>query len=312
MASSPPRAHAQRLAARAAALAAQMPPYVLAPETARGAAAGGHAARRAGAGEAFWQFRPFAEGDGAAAVDWRRSARAGRDGPAGWLVRQREWAAAATVLLWCDPAPGMRWSSGAGESKADRAALLALALAALLLRAGERVRLAGETKPAPAGLSRLEGLALALLAGPPAPPLARLGTVPGTALPGGMPGARLVLLSDFLLPEAALTAAFAGLGAAGSGGALLQILDPAEIDLPYQGRVRFEPVAAGAAATADPITLGRVEAVRGAYADRLAAHRGHLFALAAGHGLRAALHRTDQPAAPALLALAAALAGRAA
>ena len=78
-------------------------------------------------------------------IDWRRSAQSD-----GHFVRQREWQAAQSVMLWVDPARSMAFS-GAGKrpSKRDRAQLLALATAILLLRGGERVGLAyfGQINP---------------------------------------------------------------------------------------------------------------------------------------------------------------------
>ena len=72
-------------------------------------------------------------------IDWRQSARSGREPPEGWLVRQTEWDAAQTVYLWRDGSPSMGWRSRAVASdKRDRASLLLLALASLLLRGGER------------------------------------------------------------------------------------------------------------------------------------------------------------------------------
>ena len=68
--------------------------------------AGWHGRRRRGAGENFWQFRPFVEGEPVSRIDWRRSARDDHV-----YLRDREWEAAHTVWLWADPSPSMMYQS---------------------------------------------------------------------------------------------------------------------------------------------------------------------------------------------------------
>ena len=144
---------------RAEALAARLPPLLLAAErVAATVAAGLHGRRRVGEGESFWQFRPFATGDATARIDWRQSAKSHRT-----FVREAEWEAAQTCFLWRDASPSMRWHSAlAPVEKAARAELLLLALAALLLRGGERVRLIDAAIPFSSGTAALAGLAEAL------------------------------------------------------------------------------------------------------------------------------------------------------
>src|ERR1041384_8500326 len=103
--------------------------------------AGGHGRRKRGIGENFWQFRPYADGESLARIDWRRSARDDHT-----YVRDREWEAAHTVWLWADPSPSMLYkSAGATVSKESRALVLTLALAELLSRSGERIAWPGLT-----------------------------------------------------------------------------------------------------------------------------------------------------------------------
>ena len=103
-----------------------------------------HGRRRAGTGETFWQFRQFIPAsDPAAVVDWRRSASSDT-----LYVREREWEAAHTFWLWPDVSPSMAFRSHlAPLSKRDRAVVMTLAMAELLVRAGERIALIGLTQP---------------------------------------------------------------------------------------------------------------------------------------------------------------------
>jgi uncharacterized protein (DUF58 family) len=196
--------------------AARLPPLLAqALSLAATVQAGGHGRRREGAGEAFWSYRPYRPGDEPRRIDWRRSARGDEV-----LVREREQAVAATVLVWPDRRPGMRWrSSERLPTKAERATVLALALASLLGRGGERCGLLGGGRTA-TGLQACERLAEAL-----ARP-GRRGAGPASR------GGTGVLLTDGLEPSVG------GVPLAG-GGVLMRIVDPAEADFPYAGGVIF-------------------------------------------------------------------------
>jgi len=226
--------HAAAEARRAENLGARLPPLLVAAErVAATVAQGVHGRRRVGQGDSFWQFRPYIEGDAFARIDWWQSAKSGRPAPEGWVVRETEWEAAQTVCLWRDTSASMRWRSRmASVEKRDRAALLLLALASLLLRGGERVTMiAPEARPISGrvGLDRLaETLANAANDDAGLPPL--------VSLPRH---ARAVLFGDFLSPLPEIQAAIGRLSAIPVSGHILQILDPAEADLPYSGRIRF-------------------------------------------------------------------------
>lgn len=275
---------------RAQDLAARLPPLLVAAQrVAQGLDQGAHGRRRSGPGEVFWQYRQSQPGDAAGAIDWRRSARSDH-----LFVRETEWAAAQTVWLWRDASASMDWRSTPGlPTKRDRAELVILALACLLLRAGERVALlAGGLAPT-GGQGALERL------------FAAMAQETGAALPAPAPlprHAALVLAGDFLAPLDEIAARLRPLGGQGH---LVQIVDPAEDSLPYDGRVRF----AGLEGEGE-LLVPRAERLRSSYAARLAAHRDGLAALARSLGWSFAIHRTDQPPRHALLALYARLAER--
>ncbi len=287
-------------ALRAEALGARLPPLVVAADrVAATVLQGVHGRRRAGQGDAFWQFRPLLPGDPAGRVDWRQSAKSDR-----LFVRETEWEAAQTVALWRDASPSMAWRSGPSvPPKRERAELLLLATASLLLRGGERVRLVGggpgRSHAGRAGLQRLaEALACHGAGGTegeaaPAPDLPE----PDPDLPRH---ARAVLIGDFLSPLPEIQRCVAAFAARPVRGHILQVLDPAEETLPYLGRVRFEGLEAAEAA---PALVPRVEGVRTPYAERLRAHRDGVAAIAAAAGWGFLAHRTDHPPGQALLAL---------
>ncbi len=289
-------------ARRAEALAAPLPALLIAAErVAATVAQGVHGRRRAGRGDSFWQFRHFTAGDSPVRIDWRRSARSGRPDAAGWFVREAEWEAAQTVGLWRDGSPSMNWRSAqASTTKRERAELLLLALAALLLRGGERAALIADPLRPVAGRAGLNTLAARLAISVDEPP--ETGLPPPVALPRH---AKIVLLSDFLTDLADVQALVSRLAALPATGYLLQVLDPAEMLLPYQGRVRFTGL------EREPVTLvPRVESVRDAYADRLRGVQDSLLAMCRAAGFGFGVHRTDHPPETALLSLYMALSAR--
>jgi uncharacterized protein (DUF58 family) len=271
----------------AEALGAHLPPLLVAAErVAATVAQGVHGRRRVGQGDSFWQFRPFYTGDPSSRIDWRVSARSNRT-----FVRETEWEAAQTVCLWRDGGASMRWKSRGGPmEKADRAGLILLALAALLLRGGERVRLLGADSRPVAGRAGLERLADALERLPPGDGLPPPARIPRHA--------SVVLIGDLLSPLADIQQAVARLAAIPVTGTLLQVLDPAEALLPYEGRVRFEGLTVG-----ETTLIPRVESVRADYTKRLAAQQHGLAAICKAVGWSFAIHRTDHPPEAALLAL---------
>ena len=131
----------RRLLSRGEALAAALPPLLVAAErVAATVSQGVHGRRRVGEGETFWQFRRYQPGDPAQRIDWRQSAKSDRV-----YVRENEWEAAQSVWLWRDGSASMRWRVARDRpTKLERADLLLLALAALLVRGGEHVALLGE------------------------------------------------------------------------------------------------------------------------------------------------------------------------
>lgn len=280
----------------AEALGQTLPPLLLAAErVAASVAQGVHGRRRTGRGDSFWQYRPFAEGDSAQRIDWRQSARSDR-----LFVRETEWEAAQTAYLWVADGEAMRWHSPDAPSKRSRAVLLALALAALLLRGGEHVRLLGAAPHPAAGRAALPALAALLDKPPTEQPLP-----PPLRLPRH---AHLVLIGDFLEPLDQIRTAVTGFAGLPVAGHVLQILDPAEVDLPFRGRVRFE--SPGGRGDRGSVLVPKVEEIRAAYHARLQDQIAGIGAVARAAGWTAGLHRTDHAPNVALLALYEALAPR--
>jgi len=310
---------AHSLRQRAEQLAATLPPLLVAAErVAATVVQGVHGRRRVGQGETFWQFRHYEVGDPPQVIDWRQSAKTDHI-----FTRQMEWEAAQSVWIWRDTSPSMAWhSSDALPTKRQRADLLSLALAALLVRGGERVSLLGSGLRPASGRGALTRLANTIALGDDAAPDAagrrsgsrtRAAELPPAEAESAGPGAhpldlppvqplprdgQLVLIGDFLTPLAGIETVIREYAEQGLKGHLLQVLDPAEMTLPFRGRIRFEGLE-----QEQPWLLSRVEPVRDAYRARLTAQEEGLRDLARKVAWRYSLHGTDRPPQSALLTL---------
>ncbi|GAN67426.1 hypothetical protein AA0473_1210 [Acetobacter orleanensis NRIC 0473] len=285
----------------ASALAARLPGLVLqADHIAATLYAGQHGLRRSGGGETFWQYRQALPGEPASHIDWRQSARTLHA-----YVRETEAESPQTIFIWCDLSPSMAWrSSAALPEKLDSALLITLATAALLLRNGERVQLLTPSGPAilPPGGSPLERLALGLAQLAAAPEATRPALPPSTVLPRY---AQLLIVSDFLCPEESFQTCLHHLAGRPVRTHLVQIADPAERTLPYQGRVRFEGLEGET-----EVDLPNVQTLQQDYVRLVDARNARLTTLATRYGHDLVLHSTDQPPMPTLLALHALLSGQ--
>ncbi len=271
---------------RSEAEASRLPPLLARAEHLAGTVLlGDHGRRRSGMGDDFWQYRPAQIGDSRRMIDHRRSARGDQQ-----FVREREWQIAQSVMLWVDQGASMRFTSDkALPSKADRARLLGLATAILLVRGGERVGLTGTTLPPRRGNAQIIRLAEAWSEDSEvdyAPPEHR----------AMIPHARAVFISDFLGPMDEVELALTKAADRGVRGVLLQVLDPGEETFPFAGRTIFESV--GGTVRHETLKAGEL---RDRYLDCLAARKDALTHLCRATGWQLGLHHTGESAQSALL-----------
>ena len=285
---------AAHLRQEAEALAGPLPPLLAAAEQlAASVMTGAHGRRRVGQGDEFWQYRPSHAGDEARMIDWRRSARADE----ALFVREKEWQAAQSVMLWLDMGQSMRFASQPNlPTKAHEASRLALALSVLLIRGGERVGLANIGLPARAGQVQLMRLTAAMAEEEDSADYA------APDLRAASPRSRAVFVSDFMGDVSVLECVITGAADRGINGVLLQVLDPQEEAFPFDGRTIFESV--GGTLSHETLKAGDL---RDRYIDRLNERKDTLRRLTKATGWQFQTHHTGQSAAAALLWLYAAL-----
>ena len=272
----------------ALSLAERMPRLILESRRVSTTLAHGlHGRRRAGPGESFWQFRPFVTGEAAARIDWRRSARDDR-----LYVREREWEAVHNIWFWIDRSASMGFASKlASASKVERALVIGLALADVLVEGGERTGLLGLTR-ATASRKIVETMAQALVEDSAG--LDR--DSPPRVIPGRFD--EVVLISDFLSPLAEVKASVDHLAGAGTRGHLVMVVDPVEESFPFTGQAVLHDLESDLS-----LNVGDAGAWGEAYRTRIGEHRAGLAEIARIQGWTVTTHRTDRPASEAALRL---------
>ncbi len=251
-------------------------------------AQGVHGRRRSGQGETFWQYRDYSSSDSAHDIDWRRSARADHH-----YVRENEWEAANTVWMWRDGSDGMDWKSHKSlPTKKNRASVLMMALSSLLMRAGERCAVLGMSERPHTGRFGIERISYKLATGEGG----------RDALTSNFSAhSKLILASDFLAPAEDWRETLVALTARPATGILLHIVDPAEREFPFKGRVQM--LHPGTKLAKLPFLLGRAEKMRNQYLEKFQAHEDELTQTARRLGWTLITHTTDQPATQALSAM---------
>lgn len=279
---------------RAEGLAAPLPPLLAeATQLARGVVLGEHGRKRPGMGDAFWQYRAAQPGDPARSIDWRRSARSDVH-----FVAEKEWQAAQSVSFWVDRGQSMQFASKGVPTKADRAALLSLALSILLVQGGERIGLTDTGLRPMGGQVQLGRMAEALVEAHEADyAVPDLKVLPRQA--------RAVFVSDFMADPTPVEEALANAAQRGVTGILLQILDPSEEAFPFDGRTVFRSIGG----TIEHET-NKAGDLRDRYLARLTRRKERLAHMARLSGWQFHTHHTDQPASSALLWAFQALEGR--
>ena len=272
---------------RAEALASRLPPLVLeAEKIASTISQGVHGLRRAGPGDDFWQYRPYLTGDPAGLIDWRRSARAEN-----LFIRQKEWEAAQTTWLWTDTTASMVYRSKKKyPSKVRRSALLLLSLIALLCRAGERFSVLASGIPPMTGKAGLYRATQFLI-----DEKRRTANLPPFYI---LPrNSQVVFIGDFLSPIKDIRKLVQAYASISVKGHIVQVFDPAEIDLPFSGRLIFQ----GLEEEDGKVEIKRVDSIRQAFKRRSKSHRRGVELLCREAGWSYSFHSTSKPPESALM-----------
>ena len=217
---------------------------------------GGHASRKSGMGENFWQFKEYSPSDRPQDIDWRQSAKTDHV-----FIRQKEWQKAQKNFFWCASYNGMDYKSNRTEhSKREAASILLLSLAFAMINADEQIGLYSQRRTGRSDQSVL-----------------RIGEhilndkhhleLPDTQ--GFIPpkGSILIAAGDFLSDLKDIEHRFNDLKASVHDALIIQVLDPDEIELEFSGRVQFENFD-----HSDSELIDHIPSVQEAYKARIKEH----------------------------------------
>lgn len=244
-----------------------------------------HGKRRAGSGDSFWQYRPFQTGDQQQDIDWRRSAKSDH-----LFVRQQEWESAQNVWIWCDTSKNMNYRSNKKyRTKLESALTLSLATAMAYSDGGEKIGLLGVDEQTSLGQFGLERFTNSL----------DHEREKANILPRKLPKTRqahFVIFSDFLFEKEELDHFFEEISSLELTGHLIQILDPAEINFPFKGRVKFEDMA-----QQETILVGRADDLKEDYKKAQKEWQDYLISKATSIGWHFNVQSTENHLSNALL-----------
>jgi MoxR-like ATPase len=253
---------------------------------------GVHGRRRSGHGEEFWQYRQAGVGDSVRDIDWRRSAQGDQ-----YFIRQTEWQTAQAVHFWVDQSASMQFCAGnPAQSKAQRANVLAVAIAILLAKGGERFSHLDDLEIPKTGEVQINRFAALLCVDE------RVDDYGCPVNKAISKGSRAIFLSDFLGDWDGIVEGVSRIADQDVQGALVQVLDPQELSFPFKGRTIFQSMQGRLSFEAR-----RANGLRDAYLERMAARQDDLRTLARRTGWRFTIHQTDRGAQNILLWLYAAL-----
>ena len=213
----------------------------------------------------FTEYRQYTPGDDPRHLDWRLYARSDR-----FYLKKFEDETNLRGYLLVDDSRSMRYGS-LGYTKADYARTLAATLAYFVHGQGDAVGLVlfddhlREFLPPRHRAGHLRHLIHLLESSPGGArtdlkvPLRRMAEMLRRR-------SLVVLVSDLLAPEESFRRELTALASTGHELIVLQVLDPAEIDFPFQQASRFEDIESGQALLLDP------QRARSSYLERFQAH----------------------------------------
>ncbi|MDH5492246.1 MAG: DUF58 domain-containing protein [Myxococcales bacterium] len=257
-----------------------------------GLLSGLHRSPHRGASVVFVEHREYRPGDDPRLLDWRAFARTDRHS-----IKRFEQESQLRATLLLDRSASMDWAGpSGGPTKLEHAATLLGALAYLLIRQGDapgllvhdaalRAELAARSRPA-----HLDRILLELAGHAPEGAQTDLrAAIVAAAERGGRRGF-VFIASDLLDGSTDPLEPIARLVARGHEVGVLHILHRDELELPFEGPLRFEGLEGERALEAD------ASALRRAYAEELAAFLERSRKQAIARGARYVLAPSDVPA----------------
>ena len=268
-----------------------------AKRTVDGLLAGMHQSPHRGASAIFKEHRGYRPGDDPRLIDWRAYARSDR-----YTIKHFEHETQMRGTLSLDISQSMRWGSGE-TTKLEHATTLVAALAYVLTKQGDAVALVTFAKgihdrlPARSGPAHLDYLMRTLAAPANASGETSLHASLDQLIEHTGRMGLVVVVSDLLDLSTDALSPIGRIQARGHQTIVLHVLDPAEIELPYEQPYRFEGLEGEPSIEVDPKGLRR------RYQESIGAFIESSRRRIVSTGARYLLARTDSPPEHTLLQL---------
>ena len=247
--------------------------------------AGHHLNKNRGQAQDFSEHRPYYPGDEPRSIDWKVFGRTDR-----MVIKQYEEQTNVQATIFFDHSNSMSFSHAGRLSKLEYAKTLAAAIGTLVVSQTDAIGFVSHSN--------------SLSAGSHPGQLGRLYEILENIQPQGSWDAAallkkhqtltrkrgfVIVFSDLMTSEAALMSSLRILQAQRNEVLVFQILDPAELELPFDGPVQFEDLETGAILTTEPA------AIREKYKAWVSQHLAHLSQSFRGAGIEYARFQTDVP-----------------
>ena len=240
---------------------------------------GDFAMRKKGMGDEFWQYKPYSESDRPQDIDWRQTAKSDSV-----FIRLKEQHSLQTTLFWCDTTRDMDYKSAPKRPTKGEAAKI-ISLAAGIALAGIDTAIGPvHTRQTSRHNPGIDILANYLMNEPHNPLLPQLHHYPVPK------NASLILAGDFLSPLPQTEEVLHHFHGLAERIILIQVLDPAELTLPFSGHLIFQNPQ-----NTTGIEIDNASAIRTQYIDRINAHCAGLEGLCKKYGCAYIRHQTDRP-----------------
>ncbi len=257
-----------------------LPALMMSAEKISGAIIHGmHSQRKSGMGEKFWQFRHYQQTDSLQDIDWRQSAKADNI-----FIKQKEWQTTQKTYLWCASGSSMDFTSDNKiYTKRACAQIITLSLALLLRHLEEQIGMFGDLKTGNSE-SRMQKIAYLLMNNDDMEE-----NLPDTKYFELPSHSSFIAVGDFLSNIDEIGDCFSSIALSTQNALIIQILDPEELNLNYQGRVKFQDTD-----TKQSTIINHVPSVRDEYKRRIKQHIDNIEKLCHECGWHYILHRTDK------------------
>lgn len=238
---------------------------------------GVHLKKKEGQGEEFRQYRDYILGDRPQDIDWKQSAKTDHV-----FIKQKELQISRNTFFWCSNDKGMNFSSQKKlKTKLETSQIMTLALALLMIRSNEQVGYFGDFK---AGHSENQiqniGFHLIEKSQPHSLPVVQNFSIPRNS--------SFVAIGDFLSPLEEIADCFEHISLRGVRSLIIQILDPSEIDLEFEGRIRFEGLS-----SKEQEVIDYIPSIKEEYQERIYRHIDGLKSMCRQYGWHYFLHVTN-------------------